>query len=120
MTPTSFTFSLTMPGDDRFVEAIRLLAVQAASYVKLSGEAGDALAAEVERATTAALAATGGSGGPIELTFSGDEQQVTVVIACQAAGPIPAPDDAGASGASVRWSTEGTRLTCRIEQPTAA
>ena len=54
MTPTSFAFQLTMPGDERFVGAIRLLAAQAASYAKLSAEAGEALAGVVERTTQAA------------------------------------------------------------------
>ena len=48
-----------MPGDERFVGAIRLLAAQAASYAKLSEEAGEALAGVVERTTQALLQSVG-------------------------------------------------------------
>ena len=50
MTPTSFAFTLTMPGDERFVGAIRQLAAQAASYAQLPAEAGEVLAGHVEQA----------------------------------------------------------------------
>jgi hypothetical protein len=120
MTPTSFAFTLTMPGDERFVGAIRLLAAQAASYAKVSAEAGEALADQVQRATESAIASTGSHEAPIDFTFSGDEERVTVQIACQAAGPPPTPASSTSDGISVHWSADGTRLICRIQRPTAA
>src|SRR5215218_10347784 len=39
MTPTSFAFTLTMPGDPRLVAAVRHIAVQAAGYAQLTAEA---------------------------------------------------------------------------------
>ena len=98
MTPTSFAFTLTMPGDERFVGAIRLLAAQAASYAQLPADAGEALAGQVQQATEAAIAATGSAAAPIEFTFSGDDARVTVEIGC----------------------TDGSRRTCTMQRPTAA
>src|SRR5262245_37484347 len=119
MTPTSFTFTLTMPGDERFVGAIRLLAAQAASYANLSAEAGQALADRVQRATESAIAA-GSHDGPLDFTFSGDAARVTVRIACQTRAATPAPASSSANGISVNWSADGSRLTCTIQQPTAS
>jgi hypothetical protein len=117
MTPTSFSFTLTMPGDERFVGAIRLLAAQAASYAQLPAAAGEALASQVERATASAIAAARAD-APLDFTFSGDERRVAVQIGCTAATPVAAPA-ASSGGASVRWSVDGARLTCRIEHPAA-
>jgi hypothetical protein len=120
MTPTSFAFTLTMPGDERFVGAIRLLAAQAASYAQLSADAGEALAGQVQHATEAAIVAAGASGTPLEFAFSGDAARVTVEIGCTLPRPAAAPVASGADGVSVRWKAEGPRLTCTIQRPTAA
>jgi hypothetical protein len=120
MTPTSFTFTLTMPGDERFVGAIRLLAAQAASYAKVSAEAGEALADRVQSATQSAIAAAGSDAAPLDFTFSGDDARVTVRIACHANAPTPAPASSSANGVSVNWGADGSRLTCTIQQQTAS
>ena len=120
MTPTSFTFTLTMPGDDRFVGAIRLLAAQAASYAQLPPEAGEALAGHVQQATEAAIAASGSASIPLEFTFSGDEAHLHVRIDCKPPRPVSAPASSRHDGVTVNWTAEGSRLTCTIQQPTAA
>ena len=120
MTPTSFTFTLTMPGDDRFVGAIRLLAAQAASYAQVPAQAGAALADRVQSATESAIAAAGSHDTPLDFTFSGDAARVTVRIACLAKAATPAPASSSANGISVTWSADGSRLTCTIQQPTAS
>ena len=120
MTPTSFTFTLTMPGEQRFVGAIRLLAAQAASYAQMSAEAGEALANRVHSATESAIAATGSHDTPLDFTFSGDEARVTVRITCQAGTGTAAPAASTVNGISVNWSADGSRLTCTIQQPTAS
>jgi hypothetical protein len=56
MTPTDFTFLLTMPGDARLIGAVRQLATQAAGYAQLTPDAAEGLAGHVERATQAAIA----------------------------------------------------------------
>ena len=120
MTPTSFAFTLTMPGDERFVGAIRLLAAQAASYAQLTAEAGEVLAGHVQQATEAAIAAGGSASTPLEFMFSGDEASVAVKIRCDLPRPVAAPASSGDAGVSVNWKAEGSRLTCTIQRPTAA
>jgi hypothetical protein len=108
-----------MPGDDRFIGAIRLLAAQAASYAQLPADAGDALAGQVQHATEAAIAAAGSAHTPLEFTFSGDDARVTVEIGCTLPRPAAPPAASGADGVSVHWKAEGSRLTCIIQRPTA-
>ena len=50
MTPNSFEFTVTLPGDARFLGAVRHLATQAADYAQLPSDTGAELAAEVARA----------------------------------------------------------------------
>jgi hypothetical protein len=89
MTPTSFEFRLTMPGDPRLVGAVRQLTAQAAGYARLSAEVGQQLAEEVERATESAIQATQADDAPIEFEFTGDQREVSVRISCAAAGGSP-------------------------------
>ncbi len=80
MTPTAFEFTVTLPGDARFLEAIRLLAVQAAGYAGLSADQGTALAADVAREAQAALTASHHGQPSLELVFAGDEGGVSIRI----------------------------------------
>ena len=109
-----------MPGDERFVGAIRLLAAQTASYANLSAEAGEALAGEVERATAALIQSTGSRELPIDFAFSGDPDRVSIQLACNAAGAAAPVASKAAEGVTVNWTADGARLTCSIHQPTAA
>lgn len=83
MTPTAFEFTVTMPCDVRLLEAIRLLALQVASYAKLTADATAALAADAERETQAAIAAIPHGRTPIEVLFSGDGSAVSIKISCE-------------------------------------
>ena len=109
-----------MPGDERFVGAIRLLAAQAASYAQLSAKAGEALAGAVERATQALIQSIGSGELPIDYTFAGDADRVSIQLACTAAGAAPPPASTAADGVTVNWTADGARLTCSIHQPTTA
>ena len=109
-----------MPGDERFVGAIRLLAAQAASYAKLPAEAGEALAGAVERATETLIQSIGSPDVPIDYTFSRDADRVSIQFACTAAGAAPPPASTAVDGVTVNWTADGARLTCSIHQPTAA
>jgi hypothetical protein len=80
MTPTAFEFTVTMPGDVRLLEAIRLLALQVAGYAKLTADATAALAADAERETQAAMTSATHGYSPIEVRFSGDESGVSIRI----------------------------------------
>src|SRR5688500_7662598 len=113
MTPTSFAFQLTMPVDERFVGAIRLLAAQAASYAKLSAEAGEVLAGVVERTTQALIQSIGSHELPIDYRFSGDADRVSIQLACTAPGAAP-PASTAVDGVTVNWTADGARLVCSI------
>ncbi len=120
MTPTAFEFTLTMPGDVRLVSAVRQLAAQAAGYAQLSTTASEGLATEVERAATAAIAATKVRDAEIEVRFSGDENAVNVHISCDCRASAPTPHAVSNNGMSVDWTSEGSRQTCRIRQRLSA
>ncbi|HXG88593.1 MAG TPA: hypothetical protein VNJ02_09685 [Vicinamibacterales bacterium] len=89
MTPTSFDFTLTMPGDTRLVDAVRQLAKHAATYAQLGAEAAAKLATDVQRATEEAIAATKAQDAPLVFRFSGDQTEVSVKISCDAPGGSP-------------------------------
>jgi hypothetical protein len=116
MTPTAFEFTLTMPGDERLVGAIRQLAAQAAGYAQLSTGASQGLATEVERAATAAIASTDAQDAEIEVRFSGDETALKVQISCEAIASAPTPRSTSNNGMSVDWTSDGSRHTCHIRQ----
>ena len=120
MTPTSFAFTLTMPGDLRLVGAVRQLAAQAAGYAQLPADASAALAGHVERAAEAAVEALGTRHAPIELRFSGDETALNVHIACEAS-QAPAPSQAAHdNGVTVDWTSHGSRHLCHIRHRSPA
>ena len=82
MTPTAFEFTVTMPADVRLLDAIRLLAIQAAGYAKLTPRAAAALAADAERETQNAMTSTTTGQTPMEFVFSGDDTGVSIRISC--------------------------------------
>ena len=86
MTPTSFEFTVTMPGDARLVDAVRQLAAQTAGYAQLPAEERHGWTSNVVHATEAAIESTSGQAAPIEFCFSGTATVVTVVISCEASG----------------------------------
>jgi hypothetical protein len=120
MTPTSFEFTVTMPGDPRLLGAVRQLAAHAAGYAQLTAEAGAALAGHVERAAEAAVEASRTRHGPIELRFSGDDRAVNVHIACEAAHASKAPPSSRGEGVSVDWTTNGSHHLCHIRHRSPA
>lgn len=105
-----------MPGDPRFLGAIRALAVQAASYAQFPAETGDSLAGDVARAAESAMQSSASDGAPIDVAFTGDESALTVVIGCESAAAAGQPDSSSNAGRSVDWQADGSRLTCHIRQ----
>lgn len=120
MTPKSFEFTITMPGDPRLIGAIRQLTAHAAGYAHLSAEDGAAFAGHVEEAAETAVAISRGQHAPIELRFSGDEGVVNVHIACDAPAASKAPSSSRAQAVSVDWSTNGSRHVCHIHHRSPA
>ncbi len=105
---------MTLPGDARLIGAIRQLAAHAADYARLTTDACDRLASEVERAAAVAISSTQVSDAAIEVRFSGDHSAVNVVISCDA--PTTAPHSTSDNGVSVNWTADGSRHTCHIRQ----
>jgi hypothetical protein len=120
MTPTSFEFTLTMPGDARFVGAARQLTAHAAGYAQLTVEAGAELAGQVEHAAQAAVQAAGSRRTPIELRFTRDGGAVNVHIACEAAQSASPPRSSHGKAVTVDWTRTGSRHVCHIRYRTSA
>ena len=120
MTPTSFEFTLTLPGDARLVDAVRGLTAHAAGYASLGDSAREGLAGQVAAATEAAMAAARGPDSPIGLRFTGDDEAITVVISCEAAASAPRPASTSSSDATVDWETQGSRHVCHIRHRISA
>jgi hypothetical protein len=120
MTPTDFTFTLTMPGDERLIGAVRQLAAQAAGYAQLTGDAVEGWAGHVDRATQAAIAAAAPPPTPIQLRFSGDGRALDVVITAEGAKSAALPRSLAVGDVRIDWSADGSRLTCHIRQPLPA
>jgi hypothetical protein len=83
MTPTDFEFTVTIPSDVRLLEAIRLLAIQAGGYAKLTADASAALAAGAAREAEAAMKSSRNGQAPIECLFAGDDNAVTITISSE-------------------------------------
>jgi hypothetical protein len=120
MTPTSFEFTLTLPGDSRLVDAVRGLTVHAAGYALLADSAREGLASQVAAETEAAMTAARGPNAPIDLRFTRDDEAITVVISCEAGASTPRPASDAAGNATVEWVTEGSRHVCHIRHPISA
>ena len=120
MTPTSFEFTLTLPGDSRLVDAVRSLTAHAAGYALLSDSAREGLASQVAAATQAAMAATPEANVPIHVRFTGDDESITVVISCEAGTSTPRPASTSAGNVTVEWATEGSRHVCHIRHRMSA
>jgi hypothetical protein len=120
MTPTSFEFTLTLPGDARLVDAVRGLTAHAAAYAALGDSARQGLAEQVAAATAAAMAATRGVSAPIDLHFTGDDEAISVVISCEADASAPRPASTSSQHLTVDWETAGSRQVCHIRHRISA
>jgi hypothetical protein len=116
MTPTSFEFTLTLPGDPRLVGAVRALTSHAAGYAHLNVAARDDLASQVVAATEAAMASVAGADAAITLHFTGDDARLNVIISFATGGTPPPAPSTSSGHVSTEWTTEGSRHVCRIGQ----
>ena len=117
MTPSAFEFTVTMPGDERLVTAIRQLTAHAAGYARLGAAACEELARDVQGASDAAVAA---EAMMIDYRFNGDADTLTVVVSFDAKAGAPTPRATASGGGSVVWSADGARQTCHIRQRLSA
>ena len=89
MTPSSFTFKLTVPNDPEGIAVVAALAVHAVEYANIDGAAG---AGFIERVRgVAARAMQSPAGKPCLVVFNAADGQLTVTIGNQSASqPLPA------------------------------
>jgi hypothetical protein len=78
MSPESFSFTVTVPGDPRLVGVVRDLCAHAAGYAKLSESAGTALCDRVTAAATRFAGDWPDAQCPLEFTCGGGELRVSV------------------------------------------
>lgn len=81
MSPESFKFTLTVPGDARLVGVVRDLCAHAAGYARLSEPAGASFCDRVLQAAESAVAA--GPGRPCPLAFDCSDGELRVTVAGQ-------------------------------------
>ncbi len=116
MDSNSFQFVLTMPGDARLVGAVRDLTAQAASYARLSSEIGQLLAQHVVDATQTVIEGTHSNDAPVEFRFDRNGAAIRITISSEAAPDAARPSSTSSGGLSIRWSREGSRQICEIQQ----
>lgn len=81
MSPESFNFKVTVPGDDRLLGVVRDLCAHAARYANLAGPAGVSFC---DRVVAAASDAVGqGAGAPCPMVFDCGGGELRVIIAGQ-------------------------------------
>jgi hypothetical protein len=78
VSPESFNFKVTVPGDDRLVGVVRDLCAHTASYAQLAESAGKAFCDRVVVAATEAVEKGAGAPCPMAFDCSGGELRVTV------------------------------------------
>ena len=81
MSPESFNFTVTLPGDHRLVGVVRDLCAHAVGYAKLPADAGASFCDRV--ADTALRAVAGSPGTPCALVFDCTEGELRVTVAGQ-------------------------------------
>ena len=89
MTPSAFTFKLTVPNDPEGVIVVAAVAAHAVEYAKLDGSAGAAFVERVRGVARHAL--TSAPGASSLVVFAAANGQLTVTVGGQSASqPLPA------------------------------
>jgi hypothetical protein len=78
VSPESFNFKVTVPGDDRLLGVVRDLCAHAASYATLAESAGKAFCDRVVAAAAEAVEKAAGAPCPMVFDCSGGELRVTI------------------------------------------
>jgi hypothetical protein len=89
MSPSDFTFRLTVPNDPDGVRVVAAMAAHAVEYAKIDAGAGKAFVERVR--DTAAHAFKSGSGAPCLAVFAAENGELTVTVGTESASqPLPA------------------------------
>jgi hypothetical protein len=78
VSPESFNFTVTVPGDARLVGVVRDLCAHAAGYAKLPASSAGSFCDRVAEAATAAVARSPEAPCPLVFDCAGGELRVTV------------------------------------------
>ena len=88
MSPSSFTFKLTVPNDPEGVAVVGVVAAHTVEYAQLDPAAG---ASFIERVRDVAVQVLTTANAPAVVVFAADAGQLTVTIAGQSVSqPLPA------------------------------
>jgi len=89
MTPTSFTFKLTVPNDPEGAAIVAIMAAHAVEYAAIEASAGAAFLERIRAAALPALEGTSALGCPVE--FSAENGTLTVTLGGKSLSePLPA------------------------------
>jgi hypothetical protein len=78
MSPSSFTFKLTVPNDPEGISVLAALAAHAVEYAKIEAAAGAAFLERVRDAASKAMAPSGGGSCLAEVTAADGQLTVTI------------------------------------------
>ncbi|MEO7158512.1 MAG: hypothetical protein ABI039_13170 [Vicinamibacterales bacterium] len=89
MTPTSFSFTLTVPNDPEGATIVAIMAAHAVEYAAVEASAGAAFVERVRAAALPVLNSSDPSGCPV--VFSAEDGRLTVTFGDQSLSePLPA------------------------------
>lgn len=114
MDATSFQFTMTMPGDERLVGAVRDLTMHAAKYAQLSDRDIRTLVDDVLSATEVSASAAGGANGVVEVRFERTADRLNVAIEWEGRPPSAAHGPRTTDSTSTRWTHDGRRQRCLV------
>jgi hypothetical protein len=114
MDATSFQFTMTIPGDERLVGAVRELTMHAAKYAQLSDRDTRTLVDDVMSAAAASASAAGGADNAVEFKFLRTADRLDVAIEWEGRAPAAPHVPRTTGSTSTQWTHDGRRQRCLI------
>ncbi len=114
MDATSFQFTMTIPGDERLVGAVRDVTMHAAKYAQLSHRDIRTLVDDVLAATAVSASAAGGANGMVEFRFERTADRLDVAIEWEGRAPSTPRGSRASGSTSTHWTHDGRRQRCLI------
>jgi hypothetical protein len=114
MDATSFQFTMTIPGDERLVGAVRDLTMHAAKYAQLSDDDVRTLVDDVLSAAAVSAPAAGSVNGMVVFRFDRTADRLDVTIEWEGRTPTPPLGSRSSGSTSIQWTHDGRRQRCLI------